>query len=118
MKKLLFIFLAYSLLTSCNTNKEKIRLLKGKVFDEKTKTIIICKTNEFIDDGQGIEIPVQEDGSFEYTFRNEFIETYLLVSKEGYENGMPPPEPIIFLTYSDKIEIELYSNEKTKPLWT
>lgn len=111
MKKLLFIFLAYSLLTSCNADKENICLLKGKVFDTESTTLLIVKQYESGNDSKFIEIPIKEDGTFEYRLLSEFPEKYLLTFKEEFENGRP--RSTMFLTDNDEIEFELYSTENS-----
>lgn len=110
MKKLFFIFLAYSLLASCNSDKEKVCLLKGKVLDRESTALMIVKPRESGDDNNYIEIPIKEDGSFEYTLPVDYIDIYILIFKEDFESGRFP-EPVVFLTDSDVIEFELYPNE-------
>jgi len=95
---------------SCNSEKEKVCLLKGNVFDRESTALMMVKPRESGDDNNYIEIPIKEDGSFEYTLPVDYIDKYILVFKEDFESGRFP-EPIVFLTDSEVIEFELYPNE-------
>lgn len=108
MKNSLYIFLGCLLLFKCQSQieNEKICFIRGKVVNRDSEIIILIKAFE---DSRyrGIEIPIKEDGTFEYRIMNSFVEEYELIFKDEREKGAW--RPIAFYNDGDTIDFKLYS---------
>lgn len=109
MKQLAIIFLSMLIFTNCNNNKGKTCYLSGKVINRDSKTLILLKQTE---DSRynGIEIPIDSLGRFNYKMNFQFVEEYKLIFKD--ELGKGTWSEIFFFPDNDKIEFKLFHIEK------
>src|SRR5690606_28515737 len=102
MKKPLFLLLTCLLLMSCNSEKEKVCLLKGNVFDRESTALMMIKPRDIGDDNNYIEIPIREDETFEDTLPVDYIAKYIVVFEGEFESRRSP-DPILVLTDREAI---------------
>lgn len=80
-----FLLILISIFTSCSQEHKEV-VIKGKVIDPSTETIILLKPYEDLRFDDIIEIPVA-NGSFEHRVRIENPEGYYLMLGKAKENG-------------------------------
>jgi len=109
MKQLVIIILSIFLFTNCHSDKGKTCYLTGRVSNRDSKTLILLKQTE---DRRynGIEIPIDSLGRFNYKMNFQFVEEYEFIFKD--EIGEATWSPIFFFPDNDKIEFKLFPIEE------
>lgn len=96
------------LVSSCS--QSKFCTLEGVVVDRpNSKTLLLAPYNTDYRVVVPIEIPINEDGTFTYSFEFEHAEFYSLVFKDEYQKGSWMPN--FFMTESGSVNFTLYSKE-------
>ena len=102
------IIFAMMILSSCSENKIKC-IIKGKVIDRDSDTLILNKSTEDTRIAENIYIPIINK-HFEYQLTLSSIQAYELIFKDELEQGVW--RPIIIFPENGTIELTLNSMEK------
>lgn len=111
MKKIIKITtsLSLALLFNCSPTLEKKLVIKGKIFNTNTRSILLVKPNQDIRFDTLIEIPV-ENGRFQYKSKLQNPEAVKLFLGEAKENRGGRFMPL-FLE-NEKMELAIYPEEE------
>ena len=108
MRKLSLLFFLVIIGPFCLKGMEYTTVLKGKVVDRESKTLLILKETDDVR-YQSEEIPIDENGEFLYNLNFSAIEAYQLIFKDELDKGAW--RPVTFFPDNDTIEFVLYRVE-------
>lgn len=108
MRKLSVLFFLIIIGPFCLKGMEYTTVLKGKVVDRESKTLLIIKETDDVR-YQSEAIPIDENGEFLYHLNFSAIEAYQLIFKDELDKGAW--RPVTFFPDNDTIEFVLHRTE-------